>query len=157
MKIKNDEDFGTVLVCAVRYALGRRTYMPSIVTDFVKSVSGGLSVRTLTIIRNDIRAAKDRNMLGDENIDAPVWLDLLRECEFLLAGGVRETDEHTVGGRIRSARKKADLTQKQLADACGISGAYMCEMERGRVGVGPKLLSRIAQALGVSEEYITGG
>lgn len=37
MSIKVDEqDFGTVCVCALRYAMGRETYMPSLVRDFVR-------------------------------------------------------------------------------------------------------------------------
>lgn len=157
MKIRNDEDFGSVLVCAVRYALGRRTYMPSVVADFVSSIAGELSVRTLTVIKNDILAAKDRNMLGDENIDAPVWLDLLHDREFFLAGGARTEDVTKVGGRIKFARKKAGLTQKQLADKCWIHHSYISGFERGNVKPKPYLIDRIAAALGVSVEYLVQG
>ena len=30
-----DRDFGTVCGCAVRYSLGRQTYMPSLVQQFI--------------------------------------------------------------------------------------------------------------------------
>lgn len=157
MKIRNDEDFGAVLVCAVRYALGRRTYMPSIVAGFVKSVAGELSVRTLTTIKNDIRTAQNRDMLGDENIDAPVWLDLLNEVDFHLSGGVRNASNDNLGGRIRARRKELGIPQKRFASLCGVCNAYICDIEYGRRKPSDGLLARITQVLGVSAEYLVHG
>lgn len=34
--MKADKDFGIICLCALRYCFGRRTYMPSLVTDFIK-------------------------------------------------------------------------------------------------------------------------
>lgn len=157
MKIKNDEDFGAILVCAVRYALGRRTYMPSIVAAFVKSVAGELSVRTLTTIRNDICTARDRGLLGDANIDVPVWLDLLNEVDFYLSGGVRGASDDNLGGRIRARRKELGIPQKRFADLCGVCNTYICEIECGKRKPSDGLVARIAYVLGVSVEYLVQG
>lgn len=155
MKIKNDEDFGSVLVCAVRYALGRRTYMPSIVVGFIRPIAGELSIKTLTTIRNDIRTAKERGMLGDSNIDAPVWLDLLRDCDFFLSGGVRAEKVTPIGDRIRAVRKKSNMTQKDLAAKCGVCSDYISKIEVGKIEPKPDIILIIAQSLGVSVEYLT--
>lgn len=32
-----DNYFGTICLCAMRYALGRQTYMPGLVQDFIKA------------------------------------------------------------------------------------------------------------------------
>lgn len=31
-----NNDFGAVLICAVRYCIGRQTYMPGLVIDFIR-------------------------------------------------------------------------------------------------------------------------
>lgn len=31
-----NEDFGTILICAVRYSLGRQTYMPGLVQGYIR-------------------------------------------------------------------------------------------------------------------------
>lgn len=71
-----DETFGAVLNCAVRYSLGRRSYLPYLVTGFIKPLVPDLSTKTLWAIRNDINDAAKFDGLGDPNIDAPLWLAL---------------------------------------------------------------------------------
>lgn len=34
-----NNDFGAVLICAVRYCIGRQTYMPGLVIDFIRPVA----------------------------------------------------------------------------------------------------------------------
>ena len=49
------DDLETILICAVRYACGRNTYMPGLVQDYIMCTFGGkLSTNTLTIIERDI-------------------------------------------------------------------------------------------------------
>ena len=47
------------------------------------------------------------------------------------------------------------MTQQQLADAVGISEAYVCKIETGRAWP-KKYINKIAEILGVSEKEITG-
>ena len=53
--VEIDEDFGVVLNCAIRYCLGRQTYMPSLVIDFIRPLLPHLDNKTLSIIENDIK------------------------------------------------------------------------------------------------------
>lgn len=72
------DDFESVLICALRYCLGRQTYMPSIIIAFVRPMLSALSIRTLSVIIRDIENAKGGVPgLGDPNIDEPMWLDFL--------------------------------------------------------------------------------
>lgn len=73
----SDDDFGAVLNCAVRYALGRKTYMPHLVMDFIRPLIQCLSDKTLWCFARDIEEAERMDCLGDPNIDAPAWHDFL--------------------------------------------------------------------------------
>lgn len=66
-----NNDFGAVLICAVRYCIGRQTYMPGLVIDFIRPFS-----KTLTVMERDIIEA---DSLGDEQIDQPRWLYFLND------------------------------------------------------------------------------
>ncbi len=56
----------------------------------------------------------------------------------------------TPGGRIAAARKKAGMTQEQLADACGVGAQQIADWERDRHENGPTLptLRKLAIGLG---------
>ena len=85
--LKSTDDFESVLICALRYCLGRQTYMPSIVIAFVRPMLSALSVRALSVIVRDIENAKGGAPgLGDPNIDAPLWLNLLNAAKAELEG-----------------------------------------------------------------------
>ena len=65
-----DDDFGAVLNCAVRYCIGRMSYMPGLVIGFILPLLPYVSNRTLWCFDRDISSAYS---LGDPNIDAPKW------------------------------------------------------------------------------------
>ena len=69
----SDDDFGLVLNSAVRYALGRRTYLPHTVISFITPLLPQLTYRTLSCLNRDIEEAIRLNGLGDEKIDEPAW------------------------------------------------------------------------------------
>lgn len=52
--LKND-NFGAILNCAVRYSLGRNTYMPGLVMDFIGPLLPYVSDRTLWCMERDIK------------------------------------------------------------------------------------------------------
>lgn len=55
MKITRDDDFGgAVLNCAVRYALGRATYMPGLIMDEIKPMLPDCSDKTLWCFERDV-------------------------------------------------------------------------------------------------------
>lgn len=74
-------DFSSLCICAVRYAIGRRTYMPSIIIDTVSPLLQFLDKKSLFVILRDVKEAKD---LGDENIDKPKWLAFIDrvQCQY---------------------------------------------------------------------------
>lgn len=75
------ENFGDVIVCAIRYCLGRRTYMPGVVCDYVRSLLPDLSTRTVACMERDIRECHNYGDACDEQ----TW------TEFLMA--VQQTME----------------------------------------------------------------
>lgn len=50
----DDDDFGAILNCAVRYSIGRNTYMPHLVTEFIKPLLPYLNDKTVHCISRDI-------------------------------------------------------------------------------------------------------
>ena len=54
MTIEINKNFETILLCAVRYAIGRRTYIPSLVIDYITPLLPYLSENTLRLIANEI-------------------------------------------------------------------------------------------------------
>lgn len=80
-----DDNFQSVLICAVRYACGRRSYMPGIVIRFAVQTLTALSNKTLGVLQRDISNARDNKQLGDQTIDAPEWLWLLDKIEKEIA------------------------------------------------------------------------
>ena len=73
-----DDDFGVIINCAVRYAIGRQSYMPSLVIDFTKPLLPYLTDRTLGVIQRDIEEAPS---YGDSVIDKPYWLNFLEDVK----------------------------------------------------------------------------
>lgn len=74
INIFNTDDFCLVCICAVRYCLGRRTYMPWSVMSFIKQFLPALSDNTLYVMARDIA---ETDNLGDTEIDAPMWTEFL--------------------------------------------------------------------------------
>ena len=74
----SDDNFGAVLNCAIRYCLGRRTYMPSLVMGVIRPLLPMLSSKTLWCMERDIREA---NNYGDPNIDEPNWNEFLKQVQ----------------------------------------------------------------------------
>lgn len=77
----SDDTFGLILNCAVRYALGRETYVPSSVSDFITPIIPCLSQRTLSVMVQDIEEAEHHSGYGNGTIDKPVWMRLLGELK----------------------------------------------------------------------------
>lgn len=69
----SEDDLGILFICAVRYCLGRKTYMPSMIQGIVLGNIKQVSKQDLIIIRNDVQDAARDNYLGSEYIDAPGW------------------------------------------------------------------------------------
>ena len=68
---------GDTIICAVRYALGRQTYVTSDMQSVVKHAWVKLTPRVRAVIIRDITEARDNDRLGNPRIDAPGWLEIL--------------------------------------------------------------------------------
>lgn len=62
-----------------------------------------------------------------------------------------------IGTRIRALRREKGLTQDELAGTVGVSRSAVAQWETGRTGQITGNLSRIAEALDASVEYLVYG
>lgn len=56
-------------------------------------------------------------------------------------------DYKLIGGRIKAARKKKDMTQEMLAEKLGVSVGYVSQVERGITKISLDLLASISDIL----------
>ena len=66
-------------------------------------------------------------------------------------------DYKELGARIRTERKRQNLTQENLAEMAEISDSFMGHIERGGRTLSLETLVRLANALNMSIEYIVYG
>lgn len=88
MKLENDE-FGTLAICAIRYCHGRQTYMPDLVQSIISPHLRELNDEDLAIMIDDCDYQESMHLYGDEHIDKPGWLKWRAE---LIAEKERRTD-----------------------------------------------------------------
>ena len=62
----------------------------------------------------------------------------------------------TFGEKVRSFRKRAGLTQEQLAERCGRGKSYICNIEKGTRMTTLDNVPDLAAALGVSIGELIG-
>ena len=85
--VEINKNFETILLCAVRYAIGRRTYIPSLVIDYITPLLPYLSEDVLKLIANEIiEQYTYEGALGDEKIDKPYWEQFLRKIRLEIGG-----------------------------------------------------------------------
>lgn len=88
-----DDDFGCIINSALRYAICRHTYMPSVVVDFIRKYINILNAKTIAIAIDDITRELEEN-----NVDEPaMWIDLKKE----------------LGKRLVYLREKATVAENQ--------------------------------------------
>ena len=77
----SDDDFGMMLNCAVRYSMGRETYMPHAVMRFITPLLTKLTTKTLVCMDRDLDEPQIFGGLGHERIDAPKWIEFHTEIK----------------------------------------------------------------------------
>ena len=77
----DEQDFGTMCICAIRYAMGRETYMPSLVRDFVRPLLPKLPNKTIAVMLNDCESQRRYDNYGNERIDKPGWIQWEQEIK----------------------------------------------------------------------------
>lgn len=68
-----NDDFGAVCNCAVRYCLGRRSYMPSLVCRYIISLLPELTDKTLDCFERDIAERKRTGFDFGDSCDYETW------------------------------------------------------------------------------------
>lgn len=74
-----DSDFGLIVNAAIRYAMGRQTYMPLSVSDFTIGFMPMLDNRTIQVIINDI--TEELRFRNGEMPQLDIWLHLKEKAE----------------------------------------------------------------------------
>lgn len=72
------EDYNVLVTCATRYAIGRASYMPSLVVAAIRPYLKYLETKTLLVLARDIEGAPS---LGWRDIDEPLWRELLTDVK----------------------------------------------------------------------------
>lgn len=68
-----NDNFGAVCNCAVRYCLGRRSYMPSLVCKYIISLLPELTDKTLDCFERDIAERKRTGFDFGDSCDYETW------------------------------------------------------------------------------------
>ena len=67
---------------------------------------------------------------------------------------MKNIDYAAMGGRIRSARQAAGLSQSELAEQCGLSVSFLGHIERGSRKMSLETLVAICELLNLSCDYL---
>lgn len=76
-----DDDFGVICNCAVRYAVGRRTYMPDLVIDFITPHLSELTDKTLWCFQRDLYQRLDEGFDFGDEFDLQNWMSFLEDVD----------------------------------------------------------------------------
>lgn len=74
-----DNDFRLIVLSAMRYAMGRNTYMPLVVTDYIKRHIWLMDDKFLVLAANDIR--RHFEDYGEYEPNSALWQKLLEALE----------------------------------------------------------------------------
>ena len=67
--VVDNEDFGTLVICAIRYCRGRQTYMPKLVRSIVKKHLSDVSDKDLQVLINDC----GYTLVWEDSLDENGW------------------------------------------------------------------------------------
>ena len=83
-KIMITDEFECILTAAMRYSLGRQTYMPSVVVGYITPLIPKLSDKFLYVTMRDIdeRREREEKALGNPTVDKPVWDDFYKKIKI---------------------------------------------------------------------------
>lgn len=89
--LTSDSHYYTVLICAVRYCLGRRTYMPGLVTSWIMGNAPELPAETALIMLRDINDQRRMGeRIGKEALGDPCDVKTWEKFEAWLQGRISQ-------------------------------------------------------------------
>lgn len=92
----NTDDLGRLSEEALRYCMGRETYMPDLIRSIVRPYLNMFPAKILRQMREDCLYQKQHEIYGDESIDKPGWIIWEKE--------------------VKEALKKAETYKKQFPE-----------------------------------------
>lgn len=72
-QIPFDIETGAIALCALRYCVGRRTYMPSLVIEWVKRHWHEIAANDHITIKEEIAEVISKNMFLGDDCDIQTW------------------------------------------------------------------------------------
>ena len=76
------QDFELMMISALRYAIGRYTYMPSVTIDYIRYLIPQLSAKTLFVMKRDVEEEVERyQRMERELYMAKEWAKLAEEID----------------------------------------------------------------------------
>lgn len=84
MEYQSDKDFGCMIISALRYAIRRSTYMPNIITDFIRRYITILDTNTLKTAIEDIESELACGDINDPALWSKLKEDLVAQQNYLL-------------------------------------------------------------------------
>ena len=76
--MENDPETGAIALCAVRYCMGRTTYMPGLVTDWMRRHWNELPPRDRFNIQRDVKDFVEGGQSMGDSCDVDTWQSFLR-------------------------------------------------------------------------------
>lgn len=99
-----------------------------------------------------------RRMLGDIGLQDLVPVVIARSRDVAAEHAAQQIAANDVPflfpERLRIARKAANMTQRDLSDLMGVGRSNIAEYENGKYGPSSQRLSKLAQVLGVSMDWL---
>ena len=81
-------------------------------------------------------------------VDIPIWnigIGGLLFCAMSMAKSIYSGEYKYLVARLREARQRANLTQKQVADLLGVTQSFISKVESGQYRIDVIQLSRFAR------------
>jgi hypothetical protein len=78
------DDLGAILNCAIRYCIGRESYMPRLVMDYIYKHPELLNPKTVAVMIRDIRQAKEEPLSDFEKAHGRSALGLDYQRDYWL-------------------------------------------------------------------------
>lgn len=79
--ILNNNDFEVLVLCSMRYALGRKTYVVQEICNIINDNKEKLSNLTIEIITKEVQAAIQNNKAGMD-MDVNQWENLVHNLNY---------------------------------------------------------------------------
>ncbi len=71
--MNSDPEIGTILICALRYCVGRQTYMPGLVIDWAKRHWDAIHSNDQNLIKKEVEEIFEKDHYLGDRCDIETW------------------------------------------------------------------------------------